>query len=280
MLRFVFGAWLALFATPGLTHEYQVGDILIIHPYAHATVQGSDHTLGYLALLNLGENAERLLAVRTDFGNAVIHEAVEGTGPTFLVDGVDLPSGEMVSLDPDSLFIRFEGTAERPFVVGDIFDATLVFQQLGEVTVEFWIESRAAQDVTILDDTPEQAVDEPALASDTDIHGIREALIGLMGPGITISHTAVIETAALVGWYSDNEGGRAFVRKAGDAWTVEVLSGESLATPAGLRAQRLSPSAARALETRVVAAEVDLSPDVRTRIDSFTGTVFVDRLAR
>ena len=276
MQRFLFGVVFALIVAPVWAHEYQRGDIIIIHPYAHATAPGASHGEGYMGLLNTGNASERLLAVRTEFGEATIRKQSNSEGAALPVDGVDLPTGDIISLSPGGLHIRFEGIADRPFAVGDMFDATLVFEELGEVTIEFWVEGRAAYTPTPIEEPEQQQTAEGVVATEADRTDVGEALAALMGPDIAISHMALIETAALVGWTDGDAGGRAFLRKTGDLWTVELLSGPSLVTPAGLRAQRLSPSAARQLQTTVNSAEADLSQDVREQIDGFVGTVFVE----
>ena len=276
MRCFISAILFVLIAVPAWAHEYQVGDMFIFHPYVHSTPPGASHGEGYLEFTNLGEVDERLLAVETGFGEVTIRQQVDEGGAAPPIDGLDLPAGETVSLRPGSLHVRFEGITRRPFAIGDKFNVTLVFEQLGAVTVEFWVESRAAQDA--LTETEPVAPDavEPAPIAAADRAAVSQALDALIGPDVTISHVAIVENVALVGWYNANAGGRAFLRKTGDLWMAELFSGQSLVSSAGLRAQRLSPSVARRLQANVMAAEADLSLDVRTRIDGFVGTVFVD----
>lgn len=280
MQRFLIGILFVLMGVPAWAHDYRVGDIFIFHPYAHATPPSASHGEGYLEFTNLGDEDERLLAVQTDFGEATIREKASDGGASRPIDGLELPAGETVSLTPGAMHIRFEGIADRPFAIGDKFNVTLVFKRLGAVTIEFWVESRAAQDGTAAPETEQLGADDPTPAKDADRAAISEALNAMIGRDMTISHVALVENAALAGWYNNDTGGRAFLRRIDDVWTVELLSGPSLVTSAGLRAQRLSPSGARQLRANVTAAEAGLRPDVRARIDGFVGTVFVDNGSR
>ena len=282
MRCFISAILLVLIAVPAWAHEYQVGDMFIFHPYAHSTPPGASYGEGYLEFTNLGEADERLLTIESDFGEATIRQQAAPGGAAVPVGGLVLPAGETVSLTPGSTHVRFEGTAGRPFTIGDKFNVTLVFEHLGAVTVEFWVESRAAQDTLAEQDTlittapmPPDATESAPIA-EADRAAVSQALNALIGSDVTISHVAIVENVALAGWYNADTGGRAFLRKTEDLWMVELFSGASLVSSAGLRAQRLSPSAARQLQANVMAAEADLSPDVRARIDVFVGTVFVD----
>ena len=267
---------LGVLAFPAWAHEYHVGDIFIFHPYAHSTPPGAGHGEGYLMLVNLGEADERLLAVQTDFGEATIRRRATPEDVAVPINGLALPVGETISLTPGGTHIRFEGTAGRPFAIGDKFNVTLVFEQLGAVALEFWVESRAAQDVSTAEQPVVLDTSERPPISVIDRAAVSQALRALVGADAVISHVAVAENVALAGWYAGDKGGRAFLRETDGLWTVELFSGPSLATSAGLRAQRLSPSAARRLHAGVLDAEADLDPDIRVRIDGFVGTVFVD----
>lgn len=58
------------------------------------------------------------------------------------VDGIDLPAGETVALEPGGYHIMFLGLAE-PFEVGDSFDLILTFEQAGEVAASVQVRDSA-----------------------------------------------------------------------------------------------------------------------------------------
>jgi len=59
-------------------------------------------------------------------------------------DGIPVPAGETVSLQPGGLHVMFMGLNGDPFEVDEKIDATLVFEKAGELAVTFNVEARSA----------------------------------------------------------------------------------------------------------------------------------------
>jgi len=57
------------------------------------------------------------------------------------LDGLDIPAGETVTLEPGGLHVMFMGLSE-PFIEGEKIEATLVFEQSGELEITFNVEAR------------------------------------------------------------------------------------------------------------------------------------------
>ncbi len=134
----------ALMAAPAFAHDFAAGDLSIDHPWSRATPEGARVAAGYASITNNGSEADRLIEVRSDFAaSAEIHEmAVDGNGVMTmrpLADGIEIPAGEEVKLEPGSFHIMFMGP-ERQLVEGENFAGTLVFERAGEVEVEFAVE--------------------------------------------------------------------------------------------------------------------------------------------
>lgn len=136
-----------LFATSQtlLAHGFKIGDIEIDHPWSRATPEGAKVAAGYLVIGNEGSTPDRLLSVTGEIaGKSEIHEmAVDASGVMTmrpLADGVEIPAGGEVRLEPGSFHIMFmdlkQGARE-----GERFKGTLTFEKAGTVAVEFAVEA-------------------------------------------------------------------------------------------------------------------------------------------
>lgn len=144
-MRFLW-AIAVLLAAPALAHDYKAGDLTIDHPMAFETAKTARAGGGFLTITNAGDSDDRLLEVRTDFPMTQIHQtSVDDKGVASMseVGTVAIPAGETVTLQPGGLHIMFMGlTPETALVLGEVFEAVLVFERAGEVAVEFQIEKR------------------------------------------------------------------------------------------------------------------------------------------
>lgn len=137
-------AALALAPTALLAHEFKVGDLTIDHPMAFETAQTAKSGGGYLIITNSGNTADRLIGVKADFPRVMIHDTEEkdGVARMFHVDGVDIPAGETVALEPGGMHVMFMGLDGHAFEVGEKIPATLIFETAGELEIEFSVEAR------------------------------------------------------------------------------------------------------------------------------------------
>lgn len=141
----IVGALLALstLATPVMAHEYRVGDIEVVHPFAPPTPPGVAMAAGYLEIINHGEQDERLVGGAVDFAEELqIHETtVEGDVSRMrqLTEGLVIPAGATVKFQPMGKHLMFTQLAE-PLVEGERMSATLSFETAGDLQVEFAIE--------------------------------------------------------------------------------------------------------------------------------------------
>jgi len=144
--KYTLVAALGLFtATAATAHDYEAGDLKIHHPMAFETAETSKVGAGYLEIVNSGETADRLIEVRADIPRIEIHDIEDNDGVVKMVEmenGIEVPAGETVSLEPGGLHIMFMGL-EGALVAGTEVPATLVFEQAGEVDVVFMIEERS-----------------------------------------------------------------------------------------------------------------------------------------
>jgi copper(I)-binding protein len=67
----------------------------------------------------------------------------DGVARMHEVDALDIPAGATVTLAPSGLHVMFMGL-DAPLVAGASIPATLVFENAGELAVEFKVEPRSA----------------------------------------------------------------------------------------------------------------------------------------
>lgn len=92
----------------------------------------------YLTITNNSDEADRLIGASSDAAQVVeIHdmEAVdEVMSMIHLEDGLEIPAGESVVLEPMSLHVMLIGL-NHSLVPGETFEITLTFENAGDVTV-------------------------------------------------------------------------------------------------------------------------------------------------
>jgi copper(I)-binding protein len=135
-------------ATPALAraHGYKAGDIQIGHPWSRAAPSGITG-VGYLTLMNNGTTADRLLGARADIAvSAEIHQQTEEGGIMRMrpVQGIDLPPGVLVKLEPNGFHIMLIGL-KQAMAKDDRVPMTLIFQKAGEVRVELEVKAAGAR---------------------------------------------------------------------------------------------------------------------------------------
>ncbi|MGD9544191.1 MAG: copper uptake system-associated protein [Methylocystis sp.] len=82
--------------------------------------------------------------------------------------------------------------------------------------------------------------------------------------------------AAVADWRQGELGGRAFLTRKGDAWSIALCAGDALKDSGALERLGVSKANAEALSKRLAAAETRLSPDVVERFSRFDGMAAVD----
>jgi copper(I)-binding protein len=130
-----------LLATPVFAHNGVIHHELlnISGPFSRATLPNAPVGGGYLTIENRGKTADRLVSVSSDVAaETQIHEmAMEGDVMRMrqLPDGVEIPAGETVALEPGGVHIMFMGL-KHPLVEGETIPVILHFEQSGPVEVE------------------------------------------------------------------------------------------------------------------------------------------------
>jgi len=125
-------------------HDYKLGNLEIMHPYARATLPGAPVSGGYMMIKNIGDTPDRLISASADFaGRVEIHEmAMENDVMKMreLEAGLEIPAGSEVVLKPGSYHVMFMKLEEQ-LEEGESRKATLTFENAGTIEVEFAVES-------------------------------------------------------------------------------------------------------------------------------------------
>lgn len=132
-----------LLAVPALAHEVKVGDFEFIHPHIPQPAATAKTAGGYVAIVNEGTEADRLIGVETDIATkAEVHESkvdANGIGTMDPVPALEIPAGETVSLDRGGYHVMFMGLKAK-LTEGEMHKVTLIFEHAGPVEIEFMID--------------------------------------------------------------------------------------------------------------------------------------------
>ena len=127
-------------ASGAFAHDYKVGDLEIIHPYARATPVNAPVSGGYMTIKNTGSEPDRLVGGSADFAGMVqIHEMkMDGDVMKMreIAGGLEIPAGGEVELKPGGYHVMFMKLGEQ-MKAGEKRKATLQFEKAGTVEVEF-----------------------------------------------------------------------------------------------------------------------------------------------
>ena len=152
MLRQLFGAALAavLVIAPSLAHDvFHLGSIEISGGFSRATLPNAPVAGGYITITNKGSEDDTLIAASSPVAEDVqLHEMkMEGDvmKMTELPDGIAVPAGETVTLEPGGLHLMFLGLKE-PLVENETVTVTLTFAKAGTIEIELLVGSANAKE--------------------------------------------------------------------------------------------------------------------------------------
>lgn len=144
MKRFLSLAAALVLAVPALAHEFAVGDLKIIHPYIPQPAASAKAAGGFMAIVNTGTEADRLIGVESDMAmKSEVHESkvdANGVGTMTHIDFIEIPPGQTVNLERGGYHVMFMGLKDS-LTEGETRKATLIFEKAGPVEVEFQIEA-------------------------------------------------------------------------------------------------------------------------------------------
>lgn len=99
---------------------------------------------GFMEITNAGTTDDKLVGVQADFPRVELHttEFTDGVAKMMHVDGIDILAGETVALEPGGFHVMFMGLQGDPLKEGDTIEATLIFENAGEIPVIFDVVKR------------------------------------------------------------------------------------------------------------------------------------------
>ena len=126
----------------------KAGDLEISGGYSRATLPNAPVGAGFLTIVNSGSTADRLVGATSPVTDQVqLHEmAMEGGVMKMrqLKDGIPIPAGATVKLDPSNLHLMFMHL-NQPLREGTTIEVTLSFEKAGKVTVPLTVGGIAAK---------------------------------------------------------------------------------------------------------------------------------------
>lgn len=149
MIRLCLAFFLAL-AVPALAaaaHEYKLGSLDIVEPWARATPPTALTAAGFLVITSKSTSADRLITAKSPAADKVeIHEMkMDGNVMRMreLDRGLEIPPGATVELKPGGYHMMFMGL-KAPFAKEAKIPVTLVFEMAGRIDVEMVVTAMGA----------------------------------------------------------------------------------------------------------------------------------------
>ena len=134
--------FILLFSKLAIAHQFQKNHININHPHIKF-VTSSDTAAGYMKIVNMGFETDRLLGVLTNFVDTELLDSQtnNGTVTTKSVDFIEIPPQKAKPLKPGTHHIMFSNISIE-FIEGISVEGYLVFEKAGEIRVLFAIENQ------------------------------------------------------------------------------------------------------------------------------------------
>jgi len=125
-------------------HDYRVGDLVIDHPYALPSLEGSANGVMHIRTLkNTGSQPDRLLGASTPVASSVeIHHMEQDANNVMRMRAVPelaLPAGGEVSLKHGGAWHVMLLGLKQPLKAGERFSLTLKFAKAGEKEIRVWV---------------------------------------------------------------------------------------------------------------------------------------------
>jgi iron complex outermembrane recepter protein len=136
----------AVLVTPAVAHEYQLGKLVIGHPWSRPAPAGRTMGVAYLSITNNGTEPETLTgasspaAASVQFHQTTISEGMARMRP---LTEVTIAPGQTVKVEPGAIHLMLMDL-KMPLELGKSVPLLLEFRKAGSVTVQIAIEARDA----------------------------------------------------------------------------------------------------------------------------------------
>ena len=127
-------------------HEFAIGNLLVEHPWARASIGPARSGAIYVTLVNSGAEPDRLISTSTPVAaRAAIHTHMIQNGIVRMrpVGAIEVAPSEPTVLEPGGLHIMLTGL-KAPLQEGTLFDLILEFEHAGLVEILVFVQEAAA----------------------------------------------------------------------------------------------------------------------------------------
>jgi periplasmic copper chaperone A len=139
-------AWAGLLAVPAHAHQYELGALVIGHPWSRPAAAGMPMGVAYLSITNNGplpevlEGASSPVASGVQFHQTTISEGMARMRP---LGEITIAPGATVKIEPGGIHLMLVdlGSALEP---GKSVPLVLEFRHAGRITVQLAVEARDA----------------------------------------------------------------------------------------------------------------------------------------
>ena len=135
-----------IFTKIGFAHQFQKDHININHPHIKFVIS-TGPAAGYMKIVNMGFETDRLIKVVTDFADTELHYSIIENGMVTMseVDFIEVPPQKAKSLKPGTHHIMFSNFSIE-LIEGMSLEGSLVFENAGEIKVLFEVETQKSLD--------------------------------------------------------------------------------------------------------------------------------------
>ena len=133
-------------ATPTFAHDYTLGTLHVLHPWARASAGHVPNGAAYMTLSNTGAKADRLIAVSTPVAKrATLHTHLMDKGIMRMrpLKAIEIAPGSPTALKPGGLHIMLMGLT-APLKEGQLIPLRLTFERAGTLDIEALVQKPGA----------------------------------------------------------------------------------------------------------------------------------------
>lgn len=134
-----------VFATPTIAQNAETDNLMISGAFTRASPKMAGAGAGFMTITSKGA-ADRLVGFKSpNCERPELHTHIHDNGMMRMrqVEAIDVPAGGMVELKPGSFHLMFIKLSEQ-LIEGDTVEATLIFEQAGEVPVTLAVKGPGA----------------------------------------------------------------------------------------------------------------------------------------
>lgn len=136
----------AVMVAPAIAHQYELGKLVIGHPWSRPTAAGMPMGVAYLSITNNGSEAETLISASSPAAASVqFHQTTIADGMARMrpLAEITVAPGATVKIEPGGIHLMLVDL-KAPLEPGKLVPLTLVFRKAGAITVQLAIEARDA----------------------------------------------------------------------------------------------------------------------------------------